>query len=158
MNSKYVSIDIFAEFQDHQLVAQNASSSDLEKINHELIESVKFQFIQKNIFKKPSSSEGECLIDLKKIQPSDQQLYHSEEELLNDLLSDENIKHYRQLKYLASRHEKNILKLRFVLTPFSFIFLISGDEQYHLVMETLNTEEATYIWHFGKNVMSSETD
>jgi len=152
MNSKYVSIDIFAEFQDHQLVAQNASSSDLEKINSKIIESVKFQFIQKKIFKKRPSLEGDCLHDLQMIQPSDQQLYHSEEDLLNDLLNDENIKHYRQLKYLASKHEKNILKLRFVLTPFSFIFLLSGNEQYHLILETLNTEEATYIWHFGKNV------
>lgn len=152
LNSKYVSIDIFAEFQDHQLVAQYASSSDLEKINSEIIESAKFQFIQKNIFKKRPSLEGDCLHDLQKIQPIDQQLYHSEEELLNDLLNDENIKHYRQLKYLASKHEKNILKLRFVLSPFSFIFLLSGNEQHHLILETLNTEEATYIWHFGKNV------
>jgi superfamily II DNA or RNA helicase len=152
LNSKYVSIDIFAEFQDHQLVAQNAFSSDLEKVNSEIIESVKFQFIQKNILKKRPSLEGDCLLDLQKIQPSDQQLYHSEEELLNDLLNDQKIKHYRQLKYLASKHEKNILKLRFVLTPFSFIFLLSGNEQYHLIMETLNTEEATYIWHFDKNV------
>lgn len=152
LNSKYVSIDIFAEFQDHQLVAQNAFCSNLDKINHELIESAKFQFIQKSIFKKRSSLEGDCLHDLQNIQPSDQQLYHSEEELLNDLLNDENIKHYRQLKYLASKHKKNVLKLRFVLTPFSFIFLLPGNEQYHLIMETLNTEEATYIWHFSKNV------
>jgi superfamily II DNA or RNA helicase len=125
LNSKYVSIDIYAEFQDHQLVSQNAFSSDLEKINYEMIESVKFQFIQKSIFKNQHQLESDGLCDLQKVQPSDQQFYHSEEKLLNDLLNDENIKHYRQLKYLASKHEKNILKLRFVLTPFSFIFLLS---------------------------------
>lgn len=152
LKSKFVRIEVYAEFQDHELVCQSASSPELEKINHELIESVKFQFVQKNILKRPTSADGQVFNNLQSIQPDDQQLYNSEGEFLNDLLSDENIKHYRQLKYLASKHEANIFKLRFVLTPFSFIFLLSGDKYFHLVMETLNTEEATYIWHFGKNV------
>ena len=152
LKSKFIRIEVYAEFQDHELVSQRASSPDLEKINHELIESVKFQFVQKKILRRPSSVEGQVLNNLQSIQPDNQQLYSSEEDFLNDLLNDENIKHYRQLKYLASKHEANILKLRFVLTPFSFIFLLSGDEYFHLVMETLNTEEATYVWHFGKNV------
>lgn len=44
------------------------------------------------------------------------------------------------------------MKLRFVLNPFSFVFLLSGREGYHLVLETLDTEEATYMWHFDKNL------
>ncbi len=43
------------------------------------------------------------------------------------------------------------MKLRFVLNPFSFVFLLNGTEQYHIVLETLDTEEATYIWHFSKS-------
>jgi hypothetical protein len=43
------------------------------------------------------------------------------------------------------------LKVRFVLLPFSFVFLLSGQAQYHIVWETLDTEEATYIWHVDKN-------
>ena len=152
LNSKYVNINIYAEFQDHQLVSQTASSSDLEKINREIVETVKFQFIQKTIFQKNSSSDDESLVDLQKLKSKGNQLYHSEEELLNDLLSNKNVKHYKQLRYLASKHEKDILKLRFVLSPFSFVFLLSGNEQFYLLMETLDTEEATYIWYFEKDV------
>ncbi|MGL5235369.1 MAG: hypothetical protein ACRC8Z_11600 [Empedobacter falsenii] len=43
------------------------------------------------------------------------------------------------------------MKLRFVLQPFSFIFLIAGEQNYHIVLETLDTEEATYIWHTSKD-------
>ena len=43
------------------------------------------------------------------------------------------------------------MKIRFVLQPFSFVFLLSGDQQYHVILETLDTEEATYIWHTDKN-------
>jgi len=46
--------------------------------------------------------------------------------------------------------EKTILKLKFTLSPFSFIFLLKGKEQYPIVMETVDTGEATYIWHFEK--------
>jgi hypothetical protein len=39
-----------------------------------------------------------------------------------------------------------------VLTPFSFLFLLHGNKKYHIVWETLNSEEATYIWHFEKSM------
>jgi hypothetical protein len=102
------------------------------------------------------SGVEENLLDLHQLQSGDsnQSLYNSEDELLNDLLKSEEVKHFRQLRYLASKHESNIMKLRFVLNPFSFVFLLSGKEGYHLVLETLNTEEATYIWHFDRNVVA----
>jgi len=93
------------------------------------------------------------LLDIKGVQDGEngKSLYSSEEELLNDLLNNKNVKHYRHLRYLASRHDGSVCKLRFVLDPFSFVFLLSGAEQNHVVLETLDTEEATYIWHIDKN-------
>ena len=32
------------------------------------------------------------------------------------------------------------------------MFLIAGTEQYHIILETLDTEEATYLWHFDKSI------
>ncbi len=113
---------------------------------------MKFRFIEKKILsKKRSEGINEGFTDLTKTEGLTD-LYNSEEELLEDILKNRQVKHYRQLKYLASRHERNILKLRFVLSPFSFVFLIAGNECYHLVLETLDTEEATYIWHIKKDI------
>jgi len=154
LNLKTVSIDIRAEFQDHLLVAQNAISDDLLRINQEVIDSVKFRFIEKRFLsKKRSEDENQGLADLSKTEGLSD-LYGSEEEILEDLLKNKHVKHYRQLKYLASKHERNILKLRFVLSPFSFVFLIAGNVCYHLILETLDTEEATYIWHIKKDISS----
>jgi hypothetical protein len=61
-------------------------------------------------------------------------------------------KHYKNLRFLASNHLYKTLKLRFVLKPFSFIFLLEGKTKYHIVWETLDTEEATYIWESEKNL------
>ena len=38
-----------------------------------------------------------------------------------------------------------------MLSPFSFVFLLSGAKQYHIVLETLDSEEATYLWHIDKS-------
>ncbi len=145
-----VKIDIFAEFESNILVSQNADSPDLERINREIIDSVKFRFIERGILgKQYVSGTEDTLMDLNKLQEGQSKapFYDSEEELLNDILKNRQVKHYRQLRHLASRHKSDILKLRFVLNPFSFVFLLSGDKHFHIIMETLDTEEATYIWH-----------
>ncbi|MCM4154411.1 restriction endonuclease subunit R [Gramella sp. AN32] len=155
LKSKLIEVEIFAEYEDEMLVAQSAKSNDIEKINQEIIESVKFRFIEKGILGKTYSSEAEeKLLDLKQLQENqtDQSIYGSEENLLNDILKNRDVKHFYQLRFLASRHESEIMKLRFVLHPFSFVFLIAGSEAYHLILETLDTEEATYIWHLDKKL------
>lgn len=93
-------------------------------------------------------------MDIDQLQSQDEgmhSLYESGEKLLDDLLKYKDVIHYRQLRYLAEKHQSNILKIRFVLNPFSFVFLLSGEEQYHPVLETLDTKEATYIWHVEKD-------
>ena len=82
------------------------------------------------------------------------QLFDSEEELLENILKNKTFRHYRQIRYLANKHASSILKIRFVLSPFSFVFLLPGTEQFHIVMETLDTEEASYIWHIDKDMTS----
>jgi superfamily II DNA or RNA helicase len=154
LKSKHVEAEIFAEFENNVLVSQRANSTDLEKINRDIIESVKFRFLAQGILGKQYAPGMQVnLLDLNMVQEgqSGKPLYDTEEQLLNDLLKNQKVKHYRQLRYLASKHDGSTLKLRFVLNPFSFVFLLPGTEQYHVVLETLDTEEATYIWHVDKN-------
>lgn len=152
LKSKYVEVEIYAEYENKVLMAQSAYSRDIEGINQELIESVRFRFAEKNISGKNYSSKADgSLLDLEDLQDrNNTALYNSEEELINELLKNKDVKHFRQIRFLASKHEGKIMKLRFVLQPFSFVFLISGKEAFHIVLETLNTEEATYIWHFER--------
>lgn len=154
LKSKSVEIEIFAEFENQVLVCQRAASIDLEKINSEIIESVKFRYIDHSIIGKQYKSGSENkLLDLEGLQDGKDNnlIYNTEEDLLDDILKNETIKHYRQLRYLSTKHVADLMKLRFVLNPFSFVFLLSGHDQYHFVWETLDTEEATYIWHFKKD-------
>ena len=156
LNLKQVKIDLFAEFVNDKLISQMAQSPDLEKFNREIIDTVKFKFVTKNYFGKvPISKFQRNLLDINQLQTGENgnsQLFDTEEEILESILKNRSFRHYRQIRYLANSHLSSILKIRFVLSPFSFVFLLSGAEQFHIVMETIDTEEATYIWHIDKDI------
>jgi len=153
LNSKFVSFDICAEFENGELISQLATSTDLQKINQEVIEGVKFKFITNSFLgMKPQTDNNLMTVD--ELLKNDNRIpiiYNDCQNLLDDLLSQKNFRHSKQLRYLANRHERTILKIRFVLSPFSFVFLLSGENQFHIVLETLDTEEATYLWHIEKD-------
>jgi len=154
LKKKNINIFIQAEFQEGILISQMATSSDLEKINSEIIDIAQFRFVSKFILGSSYNKFKGNLMDINQLQSQEDtksSLYESGEQLLEDLLKNKKVIHYRQLRYLAEKHESDILKLRFVLNPFSFVFLLSGQEQFHLIMETLDTREATYVWHIEKD-------
>ena len=154
LKKEKVTVQVYAEFEDGKLISQLATSSDIQEINREVIEGVKFRFINKKLFKKEFPGARSHLLNIDELQKDDQgsnKLFDSGEELLNELLKNRQYRHEKQLKYLAGRHARNILKLRFILSPFSFLFLLIGKEDFHIVMETLDTEEATYIWKFDSD-------
>lgn len=150
LKSKNIKVDIHAEFENSKLVSQLATSADIEKINREVIEGVKFKFITKNFLGQKQITE-ENHLTATELQNGKQQLYTDGQQLLDDILKNKDFKHSLQLRFLATRHEGTHLKIRFVLSPFSFVFLLSGEQQFHIILETLDTEEATYLWHTDKN-------
>ena len=116
-----------------------------------MIDSVRFEFVKREIFKgKGRAADDQSIHTMEDLMSSygeGKKLFSSEAVLFDDILNIKNSKHYLQLKYLSSKHEASILKLRFVLQPFSFLFLLAGEKKYHIIWETLDSEEATYIWH-----------
>ncbi len=149
LKSKNVSVAIFAEFENGKLVSQSAISTDIEHINKEVVEGVKFQFLNKGLLKQFTPKKQNILTS-DELQEQGK-IYSNAEELLNEILKNKQYKHSQHIQYLAERHASQIMKIRFVLNPFSFVFLLAGGQSYFVVLETLDTEEATYIWHTPKD-------
>ena len=149
LKSKSVMIDIYAELENGVILSQLATSSDIENINKELLESVKFKFLNKNFIGQISTSKQNILTTNE--LPKNQNIYSDAESILEDLLKVKQYKHSKHIQFLTDKHERNVMKLRFALQPFSFVFLIAGEQNYHIILETLDTEEATYIWHLEKS-------
>lgn len=136
----------------------NAKSKEIDKIDDKLIDNVKFEFVRKTK-KKVDVEIDKSLFTMDEYFDtfSDEKLksnpfYSEEKDFFDDLLKISNTKHYKNLRFLSSKHAYKIMKLRFVHKPFSFIFLIEGDRNYHVIWETLDTKEATYMWHIKKNL------
>jgi superfamily II DNA or RNA helicase len=149
LKSKSVMIDIYAELENGVILSQLATSSDIENINKEIVESVKFQFLNKTFVGQIPTSKQNILTTNE--LPKNQNIYSDAESILEDLLKVKQYKHSKHIQFLADKHERNVMKLRFALQPFSFVFLIAGEQNYHIILETLDTEEATYIWHTNKS-------
>ncbi|WP_231367553.1 DEAD/DEAH box helicase [Gillisia sp. JM1] len=152
LKSKTIIVELFAEFENGKLVSQQALSSDIEHINKEVIEGVKFQFLNKGLLKQFSPNIKNILTS-DELQGQDK-IYPTAEELLNEILKNKQYKHSQHIQYLAERHENQMMKIRFVLNPFSFVFLLAGNKKYYIILETLDTEEATYMWQSPNNRVS----
>lgn len=152
LKSKNITVEIFAEFENGKLVSQLALSTDIDHINKEVVEGVKFQFLNKGLLKQLNPKKKNILTS-DELQEQNK-IYSNAEELLNEILKNKQYKHSLHIQYLADKHESQVMKIRFVLNPFSFVFLLSGEQNYFVVLETLDTEEATYIWNTPKNKSS----
>lgn len=149
LKSRHVNVSVYAEVENGQLVSQLVSSEDIKRIDRQIIEGVRFQFVTKPLFGRTNpDKENDTGQQLQTSHP----LYGSGEELLEDMLKHSQFKHHRHLRYLADNHAGHLVKIRFVLQPFSFVFLLEGAEQFHIILETLDTEEASYLWHFPKRI------
>lgn len=144
LKSKKVTMEIYAEFVYGKLISQSAASQDIEKINKDVIEGLRFRFLNKGLIGK-IPTDDKHIHTVEQLQDQNQ-LYTDAEALLEDVLRQGDYEHFHQVRYLANRHQGRLLKIRFVLNPFSFLFLLKAADKLFLVLETLDTQEATYIW------------
>jgi len=154
LKKKLFSVNITVKYTASQILSATAISEDIDGINGHMIDNVRFEFVKREIFKGKGRAADDQSIhtmeDLLSSYDEVKKLFSSEAVLFDNILNIKNSKHYLQLKYLSSKHEASILKLRFVLQPFSFLFLLAGEKKYHIIWETLDSEGATYLWHADK--------
>jgi len=151
LKSKSVRAEISLVLRSGDIIAKSARSEDINKLSREIIEAARFRYVENTLFKRNSGYKIDTTQNGGAISEGNLP-YESGEELLNDVLNKGNYRHQRQLRYLAESHAAHILKVRFVLSPFAFLFLLDGKDHFHMIMETLDSEEATYIWRINKSV------
>jgi len=157
--AKKIKVFVKLEIKGDDITVLSIFSPEINKINRETIDTIKFEFVKKSLKKKPAIEIDKSLFTMDEYfemfgdeKVKSDTFYKNDRELFEDLISISQTKHYKHLRYLSSRHAHTLLKLRFVHKPISFLFLIEGDRNYHLIWETLDTREATYIWHIDKSL------
>ena len=121
-----------------------------------MVEGVTFQFLNKGL-PKQFTPKKQNIVTSDELQEQGK-IYSNAEELLNEILKNKQYKHSQHIQYLADRRDSKVMKIRFVLNPYSFLFLLSGEQNYFVILETLHTEEATYIWNILKQTVNRQID
>jgi hypothetical protein len=140
---------------DGIITTNYASSPEINRIDKTFVVDVKFEFVK-------SSRKNDMISDNQLYTVNEyfetflnkefnaQNVFENDIDLIDCVLEKSNTKHYNHLRYLSSKHNSDLLKLHIVHKPFSFVFLFNNDFDYFMVWETLDTEEATYLWRFSK--------
>lgn len=161
LKTKHIQVEATITTIDGVLTSRNATSKEIEKIDKTLIEEVKFEFVMAAKIKDSSGDKHLFTMDeyLKAYAGENletQQLFKDDSEFFETLVEKTETKHYKHLRFLSSKHRHDIQKLRIVHKPFSFVFLLSGIDKFHIIWETLDTEEATYIWTVANDASDLE--
>lgn len=164
LRAKKFQFDIRASIINQEINDIQVVSADIDRIDDKLIEDVKLEIVKIIIDKKFEDESHKTLLTvddlfslLNENKVKADIFFEDEKSFLEDILKVSNTKHYRQLRFLSDKHSGSIMKLRFILKPFSFIFLIQGESKFHIVWETLNTTEATYLWQEDSDVGALKT-
>jgi hypothetical protein len=159
LQSKRLEVRTKIVINDGIVELSEAYSKEIQEIDDNFIDALRIDYVKKLKKKRLSMFIDKTLFTmdeyfdaLSEEKINSDTFYTDERDFLEDLIGISNTKHYQNLRYLSDKHAYHIMKLRFVLKPFSFIFLIEAEQFYHLVWETLDTREATYIWRFEKEI------
>jgi hypothetical protein len=152
LETKRITVTVNIQLEDGKVTYMEVTAPKIDLINADTIEKLRLDYVKDIIRKRQRVDSDKLLLTMEEFfdDISDEEwkaFYQSENELAEDLMKITNTKHYKNLRFLSDRHDSKSMKLCFIIDPFSFVLLISGQRQFHLVWETLDTEEATYIWH-----------
>lgn len=159
LKAKKFQFNITATVSDQEITDVQVISADIDRIDDKLIEDVKLEIVKRITDKKFEDESNKTLLTMDDLFDALTEnkvkadiFFEDEKSFLEYMLNTSGTKHYRQLRFLSDKHSSSVMKLRFILKPFSFIFLIEGESKFYIVWETLNTTEATYIWQEEKDV------
>lgn len=131
-------------------------SEEVNKINTELIDSIKIQRTY-GLMKKPSVQNpdkslftSDDIFDQFKDESSNI-FMQNDLDIVQILTDSGKIRNRKQLEYLSGLKQSTTHKIRYTLYPsFGFLFLVEGIRNNHFVWEMVNSN-ATYIWSTGKS-------
>lgn len=157
-----IKVSASIEMEDNEVTATHATSPAIDQITTALVDEVRWAYLRAAKKKAPMDDDRNLFTMDAYFDTYGEEnfpigtFYADENALLEDLLTITDTKHYRHLRFLSKKHCHGKMKLRFIHQPFSFLFLLEGECHYHLIWETLDTAEATYVWPVEKTTEAAK--
>jgi len=134
--------------QGDQIVSTEATATVVDEITPELIGGFKYWQIRRKL-RSAETDEDLVTVDDLFDDAKDSGLKPTDEEFVEDLLAVKKPKHADTVRYLSKLDLYDLMRLRMMKKPFAFLFLVSGEKGCFLILETLNSKEASYIWRLN---------
>jgi hypothetical protein len=155
LNTKEIQVEVCITTNDGKIDTV-AKSVVIDKIDQNTIDEVRLQYIKETRNKVSNTQNQSFTFEEYSDAFADdnfslKEFFDDGNQFLESLIQNSDSIHYNHLRFLSSKHSHEIMKLRFVQKPFSFLFFLSGIKKYYIVWETLDTKEATYIWSISKD-------
>lgn len=163
LHTKRIFVEVHLEILEGKITKEDIRSQEIEQIDASTVEQVNAELVDGIINLRREVDSEKTLLTLEELMNTitgediNSGIFYEEDQgLVDDVIKRVETKHQHHLGFLSRRHLHQLTKLRFVLKPFSYVFLLESRLHYHLIWETHNTEEATYIWHIDKNLNEVE--
>tara|TARA_B100000378_G_scaffold274952_1_gene270181 strand:- start:567 stop:1799 length:1233 start_codon:yes stop_codon:yes gene_type:complete len=140
--------------ENFSLILVSAKCPEIEKISKSSIDQIKILY-NKQAINSLKNDDKNQIINQEDLQQKLGEL-NSEElkkifgsNTIQDIFNIKNAVHFNHLNYLSELHETQIMKLKMINKPLSYLFLIKKNNRSYFIWETLYTREATYIWYYN---------
>ncbi len=161
LGKRKIGVQGWAEIDDNGEVRTSCRSQEVDRINQELISSVRQIRIRKAIESPRVIAVDKSLFTAEEFFDGMEDKEHlgnalpaSEQDILKEVLESKGIRNAKQLTYLAGKLHAQDEKMRFSLPPkFGFLFCVKGEKMHHFIWELLNSN-ATYIWSIDRGEMN----
>jgi hypothetical protein len=145
LKCKMVEVEATIRCQGSEVVSVAASSETVAAITSDLFGAVNQVVIREGLRKTVHENKLVTVDDLfKSVKNSGLNL--SDRQFMNELMKMKGFKHSEHMEYLSSQHLYDLMRLRMQAKPFAFICLLSGKRGYYFVLESVNKQDATYLW------------
>ena len=157
LKTKRFTVKIVVELINNQIKTSNATSKQIDLINKELLDSIKFLRTYA-ITKEPKIKDVDKALFTSSTIYSQFELettkgnifQQTDEDILEFLIEKAKVRNRKEIAYLSKEIQPKNQPLRYTLHPnFGFPFTYEGEKNTHFIWELLNSH-ATYIWSIGK--------
>ena len=161
IGTRKVNINGYVELKGEEILEVKCSSKEIQKINEELITSVRRLRLKALIQQPHVLAVDKSLFSPQEFFEDHQDVFgditqQSDLDILKEIIQLKGTRNRKQLEYLAGKLQNLNMAIKFTLSPnFGFLFYVPGQEMDHFIWELLNSH-ATYIWSIDKAPLSLE--
>lgn len=150
LGSEEITVHASIRVTKENIKVPQATSPTLDLISEKIISEVRYRYVKGTLRKWKKRNKHITTADPFFEEIKESGFGDSDENFVTDLLRATDKKHSDQIHYLLKHPRADLIRLRLIKEPFSFLFFLTGKSGSYFIWEMLDGTDASYIWKIGK--------